>query len=295
MYGVADAGRRPNYGLAMRVRSVLFGPAERVDFVAKFVAAGADIGVLDLEDATPPDAKERARSAIVDARPGEQELGRMALFVRTNVLGSPHFSDDLEAALAAGAHGVVVPKLETDREVQDVRNAMDNRGLRTQLLCAGIESVAGVHRAVEVCGAGADMAYFGAEDFITDIGGVRTASNTEVLYARSQVAIAARLAGIPALDQVVVDFKDADAFSAEAAVARSLGFRGKLCIHPSQVELANRAFSPSSVELEWARGVLAAAEAAEAEGKGVVSYEGTMVDAPIINRAKALLEAATDE
>lgn len=276
----------------MRVRSVLFGPAERVDFVAKFVAAGADVGVLDLEDATPPDAKDRARSAMVDAQPGEQDLGAMALFVRTNALGSPHFSDDLEAALAAGAHGIVVPKLETDREVQDVRRAMSNRGLRTQKLCAGIESVAGVHRAVEVCGAGADMAYFGAEDFITDIGGVRTAGNTEVLYARSRVAIAARLAGIPSLDQVVVDYRNPDAFAAEASVARSLGYQGKLCIHPSQVALANAAFSPSADELGWARGVLAAAAAAEAEGRGVVSYEGTMVDAPIINRARALVERA---
>jgi len=278
----------------MRVRSVLFGPAERVDFVAKFVAAGTDVGVLDLEDATPPDAKDRARSAMVDAQPGEQNLGHMALFVRTNALGSPHFSDDLEASLAAGAHGIVVPKLETDREVQDVRRAMSNRGLRTQKLCAGIESVAGVHRAVEVCGAGADMAYFGAEDFITDLGGVRTAGNTEVLYARSRVAIAARLAGIPALDQVVVDYQDGAAFEREAREARSLGYQGKLCIHPSQVALANAAFTPSEDEVDWARGVVAAAAKAEQDGRGVVSYEGTMVDAPIINRAKALLERADE-
>jgi citrate lyase subunit beta/citryl-CoA lyase len=218
----------------------------------------------------------------------------MALFVRTNALGSPHFSDDLEASLAAGAHGIVVPKLETDREVQDVRRAMSNRGLRTQKLCAGIESVAGVHRAVEVCGAGADMAYFGAEDFITDLGGVRTAGNTEVLYARSRVAIAARLAGIPALDQVVVDYQDGAAFEREAREARSLGYQGKLCIHPSQVALANAAFTPSEDEVDWARGVVAAAAKAEQDGRGVVSYEGTMVDAPIINRAKALLERADE-
>ena len=170
---------------------MLFGPASRVDFVAKFAEAGADIGVLDLEDATPPAAKEDARQTLRDAVPGAIERGSMKLLIRTNSIGSPHFSEDVEAATAARVDGIVVPKLETDREVQDVRQAMENRGLGAGLLCGGIESVAGVHRAVEVCGAGVDMVYFGAEDFVTDMGGGRTQSNLEVLYARSRVTIAA--------------------------------------------------------------------------------------------------------
>ncbi len=268
---------------------MLFGPAQRTDFVPKFVAAGADIGVLDLEDATPESGKAAGREALVDARPGEGDLGAMTLLVRTNGIGTPHFADDVRAAAAAGVHGLVVPKLETHREVQDVRREMEKTGLDDAVLCAGIESVAGVYQAVEVIGAGVDLAYFGAEDFITDIGGVRTESNTEVLYARSRVAMAARLSGVAALDQVVVDLEDGDRFTSEAALARSLGFQGKLCIHPSQVALANTAFTPSADELDWARGVVAAAEEAEHDGRGVVSYEGTMVDAPIVNRARHLL------
>lgn len=271
---------------------MLFGPAQRIDFVAKFVASGADIGVLDLEDATPEAMKADARTAIAAAKPGEGDLGSMRLFVRTNSLGSRHFASDLAAAAEAAAHGIVVPKLETDREVGDVRREMVSVGLAEAQLCAGIESAAGVYRAVEVAGAGADMVYFGAEDFITDIGGVRTESNTEVLYARSRVAIAARMSGIPALDQVVVDYGDDARFREEANMARSLGYQGKLCIHPGQVRLATEAFSPSEGELERARALLQAAADAEAQGLGVISFEGAMVDVPIIRRAQQLINLA---
>lgn len=274
----------------MRVHSVIFGPASRVDFVAKFAQAGADIGILDLEDATPPAAKADARQTLREAVPGAIERGSMKLLIRTNSIGSSHFSEDVEAATAARVDGIVVPKLETDREVQDVRQAMANRGLGAGLLCGGIESVAGVHRAVEVCGAGVDMVYFGAEDFVTDMGGGRTQSNLEVLYARSRVTIAARLANIPALDQVVVDYNDDDRFTAEAIEAKNLGFAGKLCIHPRQVALANAAFTPTAEEIEWARSVVTAADAAAIEGRGVVSVNGEMVDAPIVARARQLLK-----
>jgi len=276
----------------MNTRSMLFGPAQRVDFVAKFVAAGADIGVLDLEDATPEAMKGKAREAIIEARPGDADLGSTRLFVRTNSLGSPHFAADLAAAVEARADGIVVPKLETDREVADVRREMESAGMTDGQLCAGIESAAGVYRAIEVAGAGADMVYFGAEDFISDMGGVRTEGNLEVLYARSRVVLAARMSGIPALDQIVVDYGDDDRFRAEASTARSMGFQGKLCIHPAQVSLAVEAFSPSEAELARAREILQVAADAEAKGLGVFSYEGTMVDAPIIGRAQQIIDLA---
>ena len=274
----------------MHVRSLLFGPAARLDFVEKFVASGADIGVLDLEDATPEAEKASARDALVDADPGSTALDGMMLFVRTNSIGSSHFGDDVEAAAAAHADGIVVPKLETDREVQDVRAAMAAAGFTGGLLCGGIESVAGLHRVVEVCGAGLDLAYFGAEDFITDIGGRRTESNDEVMYARSKMALAGRLSGVPVLDQVVVDYLDAERFAAEAVQARDLGFSGKLCVHPGQVALANAAFTPSDAELAHARRLVDAAAAAAAEGSGVVAVDGMMVDAPLVERARRLLD-----
>ena len=177
--------------------------------------------------------------------------------------------------------------------MRDARAAMEASGLGSAALCAGVESAAGVHAAVEVASAEVDMVYFGAEDFITDIGGVRTDSNSEVLYARSQVALAARLGGVPALDQVVTDFSDGDRFEREAREARAMGYSGKLCIHPGQVGLALAAFTPSEQQVAWAHGVLAAVE--ESGGAGVTSFEGTMVDAPIILRAKALISQSEPE
>ncbi|MGI9604592.1 MAG: HpcH/HpaI aldolase/citrate lyase family protein [Acidimicrobiales bacterium] len=273
----------------MRVRSVLFGPASRVDFVEKFVRAGADVGVLDLEDATPEGAKSAARDAIADARPGAADLGSTRLWVRVNSVDTAHFTDDLAAAVAAAAHGIVVPKIERIDDVVMVRAAMEAQGLGDAALCAGIESVAGVDAASDVCVAGPDVVYFGAEDFITDLGGIRTEHNTEVLYARSRVAIAARMGSLPALDQVVVDYGDDERFRREALEARTFGYAGKLCVHPAQVAIANDAFTPTAAEIEHARGVVTAADAAAEVGTGVVAYEGTMVDAPIIDRARNLL------
>ena len=267
---------------------MLFGPANRIEFVPKFVVAEADIGVLDLEDAIAEDAKQAARDALVEAKPGRGELGEMMFFVRVNSIDSPHFEDDLAAASAALAVGIIVPKIEDADTVDRVRAAMERHQLSGAILCAGVESALGVHNAVEIAGAAIDILYFGAEDFVTDMGGVRTESNDEVHYARSQVALAARLGGVPALDQIVADFGDSSRFTSEAEQARALGYQGKLCIHPSQVALANTAFMASPEEIEWAQGVIAAVEAAG--GAALISYQGTMIDTPLIVRAKAILK-----
>ena len=137
--------------------------------------------------------------------------------------------------------------------------------------------------------AGVDVAYFGAEDFVADMGGVRTAGNGEVAYARAEVALAARLAGVALLDMVVTDFGDDERFSREAAEARALGYGGKLCIHPAQVPLANAAFVPSAGEVDRARRLLAAYDAAVAEGHAAIAFEGQMVDEPLARRARALV------
>lgn len=273
----------------MRARSLLFGPAQRVDFVPKFVASGADIGCLDLEDATPVSAKAEARAALADSCPGDGDLATMRLFVRVNAIEFGQLEEDLAAASAAKASGVIAPKVESASDVTEIRAAMASARLGSAALLAGIESGLGVHRAVEIAQSDVDLLYFGAEDYITDLGGVRTESNAEVLMARSHVALAARMGNVTALDQVVVDFGDDERFVREAGDARAMGFGGKMCIHPSQVPLANVAFTPTEAEVAWAQGVLDAATEAAAEGVGVFSYEGTMVDAPIISRAQQIL------
>jgi citrate lyase subunit beta/citryl-CoA lyase len=185
---------------------------------------------------------------------------------------------------------VVVPKLETPRQLFDVAQALQGAPV-----VAGLETVLGVADARELLRAPAldvvAAAYFGAEDFIADLGGVRTPDNAEVSHPRASVAIAARLAGIPALDMVTIDFGDDDRFRRESAEARALGYAGKLCIHPRQVELANEAFLPSEAEVEWAGRLLEAFWAAEGR---TIAFEGLMVDEVVAARARAILAAADD-
>ncbi len=257
-------------------------------------ATGADGVVIDLEDATPPDAKDQGRANVAAVAPGLIASG-VAVFVRINGVDSPWFADDVEHGLVDGLAGVVVPKVDTIAQLDMVTSGLAANG-RPQLgVLAGIETCLGVADARSVLGHEVVIAaYFGAEDYIADLGGVRTAANTEVLYARSQVALASRLAGVPALDQIVADYRDDDRFRSEAAVARSLGFLGKLCIHPGQVALANEAFVPSGAEIERAQQLIAAYEAGVADGVAAVSFEGQMVDGPLVAQARNLLAAADD-
>ena len=257
----------------MRWRSVLFVPGDRPDLAAKAPRSGPDVVVLDLEDAVPPAAKAEARQAVRQAATGL--AGGPPVLVRVNPPGSPWFDDDV-ATLPDGIAGVVVPKAEASIDLGGVP------------VVAGIETVRGVADARDVV-AGAAACYFGAEDFVTDLGGVRTPANGEVLYARSAVAVAARLAGIPALDMVTLDFHDADRFRREAGEARALGYAGKLCIHPAQVALANEAFVPAADEVDRARRLL---DAFAAAGGATIAFEGQMVDEVVAAQARRVLAQA---
>lgn len=275
-----------------RLRSLLFAPASRPDMCAKLPRSGPDGVVLDLEDAVAPSAKaearDQARTTAVDLRRLHPEL---AVFVRVNPPGTEWFAADIAQGLDAELTGVVVPKLESTVEVDQAQEALLKADRDHIRLLAGIETAAGVARAAEVLEhPRVDLAYFGAEDFITDMGGVRTDEGLEVLYARSRVALAARLAGVPILDQVVTAFSDDERYSADAALGRSIGYSGKLCIHPAQVPLANQCFSPSPEERKRARALLATWDEAQARGEASVAFEGQMVDEPLARRARALLD-----
>lgn len=275
-----------------RLRSLLFAPASRPDMCAKLPRSGPDGVVLDLEDAVAPAAKAEARAqALAAASELRRQHPGLAIFVRVNPPGTEWFADDVAEGLVQELTGVVVPKLENAAQVDLVQEALAQASRSHLRLLAGIETAAGVARAREVLDhPGVEIAYFGAEDFITDMGGVRTDDGHEVLYARSQVALAARLAGVPVLDQVVTAFGDGDRFLADAAVGRSIGYSGKLCIHPAQVPLANQCFSPSPQGRARARALLAVWDQALARGEASVAFEGQMVDEPLARRARALLD-----
>lgn len=270
-------------GMPARWRSMLFVPGNRPELAAKAPRSRPDVVVLDLEDAVPPPAKADARAAVREA--AAELAGRVPVCVRVNPPGTPWFADDV-AALPDGLAGVVVPKLESAAQRAQVADALGGR-----LVVAGLETVRGVADAREVLAPPVAACYFGAEDYVADLGGVRTGGNAEVAYARSFVAMAARLAGVPALDMVTVDFRDDARFFAEAREARALGYAGKLCIHPGQVALAHDAFRPTEEEAGWARRLLAAFDAAGGE---TIAFEGQMVDEVVAARARAILAAEAD-
>jgi citrate lyase subunit beta / citryl-CoA lyase len=274
----------------MRLRSVLFAPANRRELVLKMPNSGPDAVVLDLEDAVPAAAKAAARADARELVPVLRAAHpELAVFVRVNAPTTAWFAADI-GELSHDVTGVVVPKVESPGQLDVVAGIVHNTG--PPALFVGLETVAGVQRCEEILGAHDIRAcYFGAEDFVADLGGVRTQEGLEVLYARSKVAIAARIAGVTAVDQIVTSFRAEDQFRADAAAGRSLGYRGKLCIHPAQVPLANAAFTPSGEAVARARRIIDAYEAATREGRASIDFEGQMIDEALVVQARALLDA----
>jgi citrate lyase subunit beta/citryl-CoA lyase len=274
------------------MRNLLFAPAGRPELVAKLPRSRPDAVVLDLEDAVPAAQKDSVRATLTGL--AEQLLSDapdLPTYVRINAAETPWFDADIKA-LPRGLAGVMVPKVERREHLERVKAALADAGHRGLPVIAGVETARGVLDVRDLLGEPVTAAYFGAEDYIADLGGVRTAGSQEVLYARSRVAIACRVAGVLALDQVVVDIHDADAFRADAAQGRALGYRGKLCIHPSQVALAREAFTPSDEEVAAAQALLAQAQEAATAGLGVIVVAGAMVDEPMLRVARDTLARA---
>ena len=276
------------------MRSALFTPATSTERAVNLPKLGADAGIIDLEDAVPTDRKREARAlARVVAEQVAASSPSFRLFVRVNPIDSRWFENDVAEALTTGLAGVFIPKVESAMEVRAARAALDSAGFGGLEIVAGLESGRGVLEARAIADSGAPSAvYFGAEDFIADIGGVRTAEGIEVLYARSHVALAASVAGLGALDEIVADYQDDARFTKDATLGRSLGYTGKLCIHPRQVELTNAAFTPSREEIEQAKRIVEAYRTAASEGVGAISVDGAMVDEPMVRRANKVLRAA---
>jgi citrate lyase subunit beta/citryl-CoA lyase len=270
-----------------RARSLLFMPATRADMIAKIPRIGPDVAVADLEDAVAADDKERARgiaAAAIDALADSP----VTVLIRVNAIGTPWFDGDIAAAAGCAAAGIVVPKLATPQELGHVRQALAEHSWSDALLVPGLETALGVADARALLSHGVSAVYFGAEDYIADIGGRRTRAGAEVLYARSRVALAAHLAGLPALDQVVTDLADDEHFLADAAGGRDLGYQGKMCIHPRQVALAHQVFTPTPAELAHAREVVAAGQS------GVAVVDGQMADEVHVRMARATLARAPE-
>ncbi|MDL5159188.1 CoA ester lyase [Actinomycetospora sp. Odt1-22] len=262
-------------------RSLLFVPGDRPDMVAKAPRSSPDAIAVDLEDAVAPGDKDEARRTAVHAV-GDLPDGGSLVLVRVNPPATPWHDDDVEAVAGSRA-GVVLPKYEDPAQLRDLRRRVGDE----RPVVVGIETARGVARVRDLLdGSEVTAAYFGAEDYIASVGGRRTPSSREVLFARSEVLLAARLAGVGALDQAVVAVRDGEFFRRDAGEGRDLGYDGKICIHPTQVTLAHEVFTPSEEEVAHARDVVEAGRA----GVGVVN--GEMVDDVHLRMAAATLQRA---
>lgn len=281
----------------MMIRSLFFAPANRADLVAKFPRFPADCYVVDLEDGTPLAEKEPARAglAAMVAAARKQSVGGL-LTVRVNEPESDQYLEDLDAALRADVDGIVIPKLEQVEQLYPALHLMrrldrDAPRAAPRFIVGGIESITGVTNSAALCAAHPAIAavYFGAEDLASDLGARRTADSAEVAYARSRVLLHAKAARILALDQAVLEIRDDNHFEQDATTGRDMGYDGKICLLPRQLEVANRVFRPSDAELDHARRLITRYEEAMARGIGTIDFEGKMVDGPLLKRAQRMV------
>jgi citrate lyase subunit beta/citryl-CoA lyase len=278
------------------IRSWLIAPANRPKQIAKFAQLNADVSTIDLEDGTPPSDKDAARDALRELVSGLRGSGMTRkIYVRLNDPASGRIQADLKASIEAKADGVVIPKVATPDDVRNVAMeiAEAERWMNRSFgIIAGIESARGVMNVQSIAFGDSHLVglYFGGEDFATDLWGARrTPESMEVLYARSRVVLAAKGARINAIDQGVLAVHDDAFFKMECEFARNLGYDGKVCLNPRQAELANIYFAPTQEEVDYSARLLAAAELAEHEGRGVIAFEGKMVDGPLIKRAQRVV------
>jgi len=285
---MADAVLRPR-------RSVLYMPGANERALEKAKTIDADALILDLEDSVAPDSKETGR-ANVCAAAQSGEYGHRELAIRVNSIGTQWHDTDIAAASAAGPDAILVPKVESAEQVVALVAAMEAAGApsRTQLW-AMIETPKALLHAEEIAAAHERLTVIvmGTNDIVNETYGLHVPGrNPAVLASLSWTLLAVRAAGKVVIDGVYNNVKDPEGFDAEARQGREMGFDGKTLIHPSQVEPANVAFSPSDDDIERARGMIAAFEEASAANLGVATFNGKMIEELHVRDANRILAFA---
>ena len=280
-------------------RSLLFVPGNRERMLAKATSSGADAIVVDLEDAVPAAEKRDARK-LVRAMMPDLAASDAAVFVRVNGVHSGLTRDDVLAVVRPGLRGVVIPKTASPQELRDLdvmlREAEVKNGVRPGDIgtIPLIESPQAVLRCEAIVDATDRVLAIsiGGEDYAAALGVPADAGATALAHLRYVAVTVAAARGMFAIDTPYTAFKDPAGLEAETTLARSIGFKGKYAIHPDQVAVINRLMSPSRAEITHARRVIATAEAAAGKRRGTAALDGRMIDAPIIARARAVVELA---
>ena len=278
------------------IRTLLYTPGNNWRMIQKARDLPADAVILDLEDAVPMAEKETARIFVRDGIPLVKSAGTQT-FVRVNALSTGLAQEDLFYSVQETLDGVVLPKTESTADIQQIDEMLNklekenglplgSTGLMPLLETAkgvmNVEKIASVSgRIIGLC--------FGALDFTRDMGTTQSKDGSEIFYARSKIALIANAYNIQPIDTPWFDLADAEGLDRDAGLARRLGFKGKLLIHPEQIETVNRIFSPSEGDVAYAEKVVKAFKEAEMQGLGAVSLQGKMIDIASFNQAEALL------
>lgn len=281
------------------LRSLLFIPGNQRHMLEKGFDVNADILVPDFEDSVPDGEKDQARHVTASMLADLAETGKL-LIPRVNALDTGFLKDDLAAVVGPHIVGVSVGKIQDAKDIKNVSSVLSRLEKKTRLkngrvkILPWIESAKAVVKVYEICTASPRIigAAFGAEDFTHDMAIERSEDDTEIAFARHAVCVAARAAGISALDTPFFKFRDPDGLRINSVAAKRCGFKGKFAIHPAQIDIINEAFSPAPEEIDYARRVVAAFEEAERRGRGSTSLDGKVIDVPVVKRARELLNAA---
>lgn len=276
----------------------MFVPGNNPGMMADAHVYGPDSIMLDLEDSVSMAEKDTARLLVYNALKSV-DYGDTEMVVRINPLNTPYGKKDIEAVVKAGVHVVRMPKTETAEEVREVEREIERvekeiGALGRTKIMAAIESALGVVNAYDIATASPRMMgiALGAEDYCANLKTQRSKSGDELRLARETIVVAARAAGIDALDTVFSNLNDMDTFRAEVEYIKTLGFDGKSIINPRQIEVVNEIFTPSEKDIEKAKAIVAAIKEAEKKGSGVIALNGKMIDRPVVIRAERTITLA---
>ncbi len=276
-------------------RTFLFAPANHPRRTEKAFTLGADAVILDLEDACAVSEKIPSRAKVVEA----MKLPRTCLgYVRVNPMSTSYAYGDLQETIQAGLDGVVLPKVETAAEAQTADWLITQLERERGLELGSIDLMPIIETALGVANLASILATtdrikrvaFGAGDFTLDLGLRWSRNELELLTYRNQIALLSRAAGKePPIDTVWVDLKDAEGFEQSTLHIKDLGYQGKMCIHPDQIAVANRCFTPTPEQVARAQRVVDAFAAAEATGSSSIQLDGQFIDYPIVYAAQRVL------
>ena len=281
-------------------RTLLFIPGNNKRFIEKARSLNADIICFDLEDSVPLNEKQAARDLVSEALEEKKDHGNRNVYVRINSYESGMSIQDLDAIVSDQIDGVVVPKVNNEKEVNYlVRSLIESERQKAMSkkigIMASIESAQGLVNSYSIATADVRVKtlVFGVFDFLNDMGLDYVQDGIEYSFARAKIPIDARAAGIGAIDAIWHKVDDIDGLVRDAGTAKRLGYQGKCVIHPKQVEPVARVFLPSNNEIDWARKVVHALEEIMEKGKGIgaVTVDGMMVDAAHYRQAKSVLDS----